>query len=61
MDATARAPPGSDGTVGTILVPGFSVAKLFLLHTGMFLSTSGARVRGCSTFAPLYANSAASA
>ena len=34
-------------------VPGFSGAKLFLLHTGIFFSTSGASVRGCSTLAPL--------
>ena len=34
-------------------VPGFSGAKLFLLHTGIPRSASGANVRGCSTFAPL--------
>ena len=52
IDATARTPPSALVT-GTIFVPGFSGAKLFLLHTGIFFSASGASVRGCSTLAPL--------
>ena len=38
---------------GTIFVPGFSGAKLFLLHTVIWRSTNGASVRGCRTLAPL--------
>ena len=52
IDVTARG-PGGVFTSGTIFVPGFSGAKLFLLHTGICRSTRGANVRGCSTFAPL--------
>ena len=52
IDVTARAPPGTAIT-GTMRVPGVVTLKLFLLHTGMFFSTSGASVRGCSTLAPL--------
>ena len=52
IDVTARG-PGGVFTSGTILVPGFSGAKLFLLHTGICLSAKGASVRGCSTLAPL--------
>ena len=52
IDVTARA-PCVPWMRGTILVPGFSGAKLFLLQTGILRSTSGASVRGCSTLAPL--------
>ena len=52
MEVTARAPVAAE-LAGTILVPGFSGAKLFLLHTGMPFSISGASVLACSTLAPL--------
>ena len=52
MEVTARAPELPAAESGTIRVPGFSGAKLFLLQTGIRVSTSGARVRGCRTFAP---------
>ncbi len=59
IEVTARAPGFPAPSTGTIRVPGFSGAKLFLLHTGILRSTRGASVRGWSTFAPACWGSAA--
>ena len=60
IEVTARGPGGTSFVRGTMRVPGASRLKLFLLRLGCPSRSSGARVRGCSTLAPLYANSAAS-
>jgi hypothetical protein len=52
VEVTARAPEEA-GILETIFVPRLSRSKLFLLHTGISRSASGASVRGWSTFAPL--------
>ncbi len=42
-------------------VPGDSARREFRMRTAIFFSIAGSTVAGCSTFAPKYASSAASA
>ena len=50
-----------DACPQTMSVPSTSGRRELRISTGMFFSMAGSTVAGCSTFAPKYASSAASA
>ncbi len=61
LQASAVTGRRSGATPSAMCVPGASGLMVLRMRTGMFLAAAGWMDFGCSTFAPKYASSAASA
>ena len=61
LQANAATGPGAPSGCAVIRVPGPSGRRELRIRTGMARASAGWIVFGCSTFAPKYASSAASA